>query len=205
MTGDRKAFLRTCALFAAPVVAIAIAAMIHNAARFDNPFEFGHSYLHNVRQQAQMDAHGKFSLHFLSRNLAVALALLPDIGFDKPYVSISGHGLAIWFTTPLVFFLLWPRTRNALHRPLWLTVAAVAAPTLLYMNSGWLQFGYRFSLDYMPFLFLLIAIGGRPLRRVGHGLIVFAVIVNLFGALTFARHHQYYRGDAKAYSTVISH
>ena len=36
-----------------------------------------------------------------------------------------------------------------------------ALPSLLYQNSGYIQFGYRFSLDYFVFLVLLIAIGGR--------------------------------------------
>jgi len=52
-----------------------------------------------------------------------ALALLPDLSTAKPYISISGHGLAIWFTTPLLFFLLWPRERTAIYRPLLLTAA----------------------------------------------------------------------------------
>ena len=39
---------------------------------------------------------------------------------------------------------------------------ASRAPSLFYMNSGWVQFGYRFSLDYMVFLIVLLAIGGRP-------------------------------------------
>jgi hypothetical protein len=30
---------------------------------------------------------------------------------------------------------------------------------LLYQNSGWVQFGYRFATDYMIVLFVLIALG----------------------------------------------
>lgn len=199
-----RAFVRRGALFAAPIIVIAIAAMIHNYVRFGEPTEFGHSYL-AVRQQQQMETIGMFSYDYLSRNLAVALTLLPRFSSAEPYVSIGGHGLAMWFTTPILLFVLWPVKRNPLHRALWITVACTAVPTLLYQNSGWFQFGYRFSLDYMVFLILLIAIGGRPLKRLARTLIVVGIVINLFGAMTFARHHEYYRADAGTYNAVIKH
>jgi len=72
-----------------------------------------------------------------------------------------------------------------------------------YQNSGWVQFGYRFSLDYLAFLVLLLAVGGRPLGPVARGLIVFGIVVNLFGAVTFDRFGwKYYRlGPSGAAST----
>lgn len=200
--GDRRRFLAACAKFAAPVVVIAVIGMVYNAARFGSPTEFGHSYL-AVRQQGQMEESGLFSYAYLSRNLAVALALLPQWSPDSPHIVIGGHGLALWFTTPILFFLLWPRERRAWHRPLWITVAAVALPSLLYQNSGWLQFGYRFALDYMVLLVVLLAIGGRPLGRAGKALIAVAIAINLFGAVTFARHNQFYRRDD--YGVIIRH
>jgi hypothetical protein len=204
MTGraDRRRFLVLCARFAAPVIVVAAIGVALNLARFDQPTEFGHSYL-AVRQQAQMEASGLFSLDYLTRNLAVGFTLLPRFSGHWPFVLISGHGLALWFTTPILFFLLWPRERGPWHRPLWLTVALVALPSLLYQNSGWLQFGYRFALDYMPLLIALIAVGGRPLGRPGKALIALGIAINLFGAITFARYPQFYRSDD--YGVVIRH
>ena len=50
----------------------------HNYARFENPFEFGHKFL-NVQWQERILRFGLFNYHFLSRNLAAALVLLPRI------------------------------------------------------------------------------------------------------------------------------
>jgi hypothetical protein len=105
----------------------------------------------------------------------------------------------------VLLLLLWPAARPPLHRALWLTVAAVAVPAFFYQNSGWVQFGYRFSLDYLPFLILLLAVGGR---RVGWGartLVAIGIAVNLFGAITFDRHWQYYRIQGPAYGVVVAH
>jgi hypothetical protein len=202
--GDRRAFVRTLAKFAAPIAAFAIAGMIYNYVRFASPTEFGHTYL-DVRQQGQIEQFGLASYHYLARNLAVAFTLLPELPGRAPWVVIGGHGLAIWVTTPLLLLVLWPRDKPPLHRALWITVALVAIPSLLYMNSGWVQFGYRFSLDYLPFLFMLIAIGGRPFGRVAKGLMIAGVVINLFGAVTFDRYWEYYRTGGNAYEVVVAH
>jgi hypothetical protein len=141
-------------------------------------------------------------LHYLGRNLAVAFTLLPDVSVQRPWISISGHGLALWLTSPALLVLLWPREKNAWHRPLWLTVAVVAVWSLCYQNSGWVQFGYRFSLDYIVLLAVLLAIGGR---RIPRALIILGILINLFGAVTFARFGQFYRTDNGTYETVVQH
>lgn len=200
----RRALLRAWIAFAVPVALIALAAMAYNAARFAEPGNFGHSYL-DVRQQAQMEQHGLFDWRYLGRNLAVALALVPDFLGRPPYVSISGHGLAIWFTSPFLLYVLWPRQRGPVHRALLVTLAVVALPSLLYQNSGWFQFGMRFSLDYMVLLIALLAVGARPLTRPFKALVVLAIAINLFGAATFGRDYRFYRVDQAAYETVIAH
>jgi hypothetical protein len=199
-----RALARPLARFAAPLAAFAIAGAAYNLARFGAATEFGHSYL-EVRQQAQIEQYGLASYHYLARNLAVAFTLLPDLLTRPPYVQISGHGLALWFTTPVLWLLLWPRDRGPLHRTLWLSVAAVALPSLLYQNSGWVQFGYRFSLDYLALLIMLLAIGGRPLGWLARALIVAGIAINLFGALTFDRAWQYYRVGGNSYDVIVAH
>jgi hypothetical protein len=200
--GDRRAFLRTTIAFAIPVVAFAIAGMIYNAVRFHSPTEFGHTYL-DVRQQVQIEQWGLASYHYLARNLAVAFTLLPEFPGRAPWVQIGGHGLALWFTTPILLLVLWPREKPPLHRALWITIALVALPTLFYQNTGWVQFGYRFSLDYLAFVILLLAIGGRPFGRVTKALIVAGILINLFGAWSFDREWKYYRYGGNAYDVVV--
>jgi hypothetical protein len=201
---DRAALRSVLLRFALPVVGFAIAGMLYNYVRFGSPTEFGHRYL-DVRQQKQIEEWGLANYHYLARNLAVAFTLLPEWLGHAPWVQIGGHGLALWFTTPALVLLLWPHERPAIHRALWITVACVAVPSLLYQNSGWVQFGYRFSLDYMVFLVMLLAIGGRPMSRVMKRLIIAGVVINLFGAITFDRQWKYYRTGGNTYDVVVAH
>ena len=56
---------------------------------------------------------------------------------------------------------------------------------LLYQNTGWIQFGYRFSNDFAPLVVLMIALGGRRLGRAFWSLGLLAVLINAFGAVSF--------------------
>ncbi|HET6283428.1 MAG TPA: hypothetical protein VFH73_20895 [Polyangia bacterium] len=180
--------------FALPVLAIGGVLMWHNYARFQRPFVFGHEFL-NVQWQERIHRWGLFNYHFLSRNLAVALVLLPRIMLKAPFVKISHHGLSLLVTSPNLIYTVMPAQRSHLTKPLWLTIAAVAVPSLLYQNSGYIQFGYRFSLDYMIFFMLLLAIGNRPLTRTFKVLVVLAIGINLFLAITFDRYMQFSYDD----------
>jgi len=193
---------RDLALFAAPIAAVGIAAAWFNQVRFGSPFEFGHSYL-VARQQGEIEHWGLFHVHYLGRNLAAAFTLLPQLSRDLPHIRIHGHGMSLLLTTPIFLYAVWPRERGPLHRALWMTVLAVAVPIFLYQNSGWVQFGFRFSLDFTPFLLLLVALSGRRiLSPVGITLLAFALVVNAFGAWAFA-HKQGVYFDTQQYENLF--
>jgi hypothetical protein len=181
--------------FAVPLVLVGAVIWWHNQTRFGSPFEFGHKYL-NVQWQDRIQRFGLLNYHFLSRNLAAALVLLPRILSRWPYVRISHHGMSLLVTSPNLAYTVMPQERNHLTKPLWITIAAVALPSLLYQNSGYIQFGYRFSLDYMVYFVVLLAIGNRPLTRLFKALVVVAFAINLFLAITFDRFMEFSYDDS---------
>ncbi len=179
-----------CIKAAVPALLIVAALLLHNHLRFERLTEFGHKYL-NITWQERILRWGLFNYHFMSRNLATALVLLPRILAKAPYVQVSQHGMSVLITSPFLILLLWPRRRSPLALGLGLTVLATALPSLLYQNSGFVQFGYRFSLDYMVLLVVLLALGNRRLGPLFKVMVVVAIGVNLFGALTFDRAQQF--------------
>ena len=67
-------------------------------------------------------------------------------------------------------------------------VVLISVVNLMHFSQGWVQFGYRFSLDAAPFALVLVAIGAERLiarwRRgvaVASALLVLSVAVNLWG------------------------
>lgn len=190
-----RVFAKSAAIFAAPILVLGGVAMWMNYARFHDPFEFGHRYL-QIMWRGRIERWGLFNYHYLSKNLAVFTSALPWLSARAPYLMMSRHGLALWVTTPALLWALWPKKLTPTMVALFSASAAVCVFNLLYQNSGWIQFGYRFALDYMPFLFALIALSKR---RFGPGfwlLALFAIALNTFGAITFDRAGQFYDGDA---------
>ncbi len=183
----RQELLEKSLQFAGPVVAVAVPMMWMNHIRFGSATEFGHSFLYNNRVNADVARWGLFNVHYLWRNLRAAFLLLPTLTSSggATQLGFDPHGMSLFLTTPLFALLLWPKSRPRLHRTLWLTVAAVSIPGFFYQNDGWRQFGFRFSLDYTPYLFLLLAIGGRKLDRLFWALAALGLAVNLWGALVF--------------------
>jgi hypothetical protein len=195
---DVRSLARRYLLFAVPIlVAFAIVAWT-NWTRYGraSPFYFDHEYL-SVAWRARMSRWGMLSYHYLGKNLGISLTSLPwlpppDAGpsFGAPF-KINEHGLALWFTTPIYFWLLWPRGLDSAPDRRWLygiAVLSAALPALmdlLYQNSGWRQFGYRFSNDYAVLLFVMLAIGARPLRWLFAAAAAWGVAWNVFGAVTF--------------------
>jgi hypothetical protein len=186
--------MRTLAQFAVPAaLGMGVQAWL-NAARFGDPFDTGYSYL-QIGWRGRIETWGLFNYHFLSKNLAVFAASLPWLSDPNSGIKISLHGLALWFTTPNLLWLLWPARIDARMVGLYCAAGAVALLDLCYQNSGWVQFGYRFALDYLPLLFALLALGARRYGPIFALSTAFAIAVNTFGALTFDRAHRYYDDD----------
>ncbi len=181
-----KDIIKRLVLFGLPCLVVGVLLLLYNYARFGNPTEFGHTYL-ATGTIARIRDNGLFNLTFLSRNLTAALTLIPSIDGTAPYLHLSKHGMSLLLTTPALIWLLWPLRSHRLARSFALVTASVAVPILFYQNTGWEQFGFRFSLDFMPYLLGCLALGGRPINRWFKTLIVIGVLVNALGAVTFKR------------------
>src|SRR5258708_15043952 len=103
------------ATFSAPILtAFAVLAWM-NWTRYHraSPFPFDHEFL-TVAWRMRIQKWGLFGYHYLGKNLGIALTSLPWLAphdgspLGAPF-KINEHGLAVWFTTPLYFWLLWPK------------------------------------------------------------------------------------------------
>ena len=197
---DGKALARRWSAFALPILpAFALVAWM-NWTRYGRatPFYFDHELL-TVAWRGRMVKWGLENYHYLAKNLGISLTSLPwlppkggEAAFGAPF-KINEHGLALWFTTPLYVWLLWPKRFDGEPDRKWLytilagSAALAAAMDLFYQNSGWRQFGYRFSNDFAILLFILLAIGARPMRRWFGVAAAWGLAWNVFGAVTFDR------------------
>jgi hypothetical protein len=166
-------------------VAPSIAAFFaFNLVRFGSPFESGYAlatlpgFLEIQREK------GLFSLAHLPMNLDYFLVHLPFPIAEFPYLRPDGLGLSVLITSPGLLFAALADWRD--RRSWWLLGAAVAVliPTLLYYGGGWLQYGYRYFLDSVPFVIALCGMAAVHEGRIGRGwlaLIAVGTVVMAFG------------------------
>ncbi len=114
-------------------------------------------------------------------DLACPLAVPPDVG------------MSVLLASPA--YLLAIPVLGRFGRSRWVAGAVVAVllisvVNLMHFSQGWVQFGYRLSLDAAPFALVLVALGAERLlarwrwgTAVASGLIVLSVAVNLWGVI----------------------
>ena len=92
--------------------------------------------------------------------------------------------MAIWITTPAFIYSFFAGIRNRLAIGCWLSIILIALLNFCHGTLGFSQFGYRFAMDFYPFLFLLTVKGIGPDIRWYHKiLIIIGILVNLWGVL----------------------
>ncbi|MEA2674962.1 MAG: hypothetical protein QOI92_2154 [Chloroflexota bacterium] len=110
--------------------------------------------------------------------------------FDKtcPLAEPRAIGMSVLLTSPaflLAFFALRSR-RSRLVAGSYLAIVLIAIVNLMHFSQGWVQFGYRFSNDFVVFALPLVALGMARrggVRWLGFGLIVASVAINLWGVI----------------------
>lgn len=138
----------------------------YNYKRFHSPFETGYRYNITLKTYP-MSENAKFGLLnpiHIPANLYSFLLKGPEPLRDErgafvlkfPYLKVEPWGLAIWYTSPLFIYLLVRPKRAKFTLAALVATLGLAVPSLLYFGIGFSQFGYRYALDFLPFLFILL-------------------------------------------------
>jgi hypothetical protein len=160
-----------------------------NWVRFGSPLESGYaiSYLAQPSLEARR-ALGIFSLAQIPENLRLALLALPGTQTRFPFVVPSTFGMSLLLVSPAILTSLWAGIRDRTAQLLWVAALLVAVPVFLYYGGGYVQYGFRYSLDFTPFLVALMAIGSRRWIGWPERVLILAGIASVaFGIVWHAR------------------
>ena len=183
---------RTMALLLA-AVCLMLAYPALNWIRFGSPVTTGYGLVHHHPAiAADVAAHGAFSPAFVGRNLSIMLTAGPLQVEVPPYLLPDPRGMSVLLVSPWLLLAVLPLVRpdhpGARSNAAWCWLAAglVAVPHLLYVNTGWLQFGYRFALDWLPFMLLAAVLGIRGRSPwISMPPLAAAILVNLWGVAAY--------------------
>jgi len=182
---DRSGLQRAIVVGAAAVPAV-VFAFWYDAVRFGSPLESGYAIATLPPFLAVLRAQGLFSLVHVPRNLEYFLLHRPVPGGPPLFLRPDGLGLSVFITSPGLLLALTNKRWDPFLRGCGLTALAVFVPSLLYYGGGWIQLGYRYFLDAIPFLLPLLGAASRP-RLAGRwkALIGFGILIAIWATLWF--------------------
>lgn len=183
----------SAAMFAIPIQ------FIYNYLRFGNLWQTGYLELYDVYTK------GGYAYSVI-RNWIPELSPFSYIDFrniplhlytfliEPPFVKIypflikpSSYGMGILFTSPLLLLSLIPKFESDLIKNLFFGAISVMSIVFLHYAQGWIQFGYRFLLDFLPFLILILP-ARLKLDKLTIFLVIYSIAVNFWGTFHYIKY-----------------
>ncbi|HUC98740.1 MAG TPA: hypothetical protein VMR88_09670 [Candidatus Polarisedimenticolaceae bacterium] len=174
---------------------------LYNFARFGTPLESGYTYQLNG-----------FGMPYASWNVpgntagsALSFSYIPEhlwiFLFGPP--SISAVGTSVLLVSPFLFYLISVRW-DLINKLIALNSALVLLTVLAFRSTGFEQVGYRFSLDFLPFVFWLLMRSRLQMNNRFKALICLALVVDVcltaFYLSTGVNRRQ---GDSSSYEALM--
>ena len=160
---------RRWTVFALALVPSILFFFAYDQVRFGSPLESGYALATLPDWLEQQRQIGLFSIRHIPMNIDYFLLHLPRFMTTWPFLRPDGLGMSVLLTSPGLLFAL----RADWRRPqAWCLAAAtilVLIPTLLYYGGGWLQYGYRYFLDSVPFVIALCGVAAVVRGGIGWG------------------------------------
>lgn len=167
-----------------------------NAARFDNPFEFGHTHLPEFVRSTE----GQFSLNYATKNFK-QLFRLPQTGGEHGMLIYDTYDcMAFWLIDPIIvsFMVTWlyalTRKRKACGLNLIIVPATICVHLMIvccHKTMGGYQFGNRYIVDMLPYVFyglITYKQGVGKAEWLNNPLFALGFSINLIGTVSTYNH-----------------
>ena len=167
-----------------------------NAARFDNPFEFGHNHLPEFVRSTE----GQFSLNYATKNFK-QLFRLPQTGGEHGMMIYDTYDcMAFWLIDPIIvsFMVTWlyalTRKRKAYGLNLIIVPATICVHLMIvccHKTMGGYQFGNRYIVDMLPYVFyglITYKQGVGKAEWLNNPLFALGFSINLIGTVSTYNH-----------------
>lgn len=179
--------------FLTPLAITAILLLWFNYARFDNPFDNGYWNNDVGASVVPLRQLGMFSLNHLPMNIYWYFFASYERVTDGtahlvfPFITYNPWGLSFVLIAPFFLYALRSfKKRDIITRAWWLTIAAILVVDMTYYNTGYTQFGPRYTADFLPILYLLLLQSFIPpnLNKLHKTIIIASSFVNGYLLLT---------------------
>ena len=202
--GTVKLFLKRMSALLVPFLTLISLHAIYNYLRFESIFEIGYGYQVGVPLSYPLTTvYGLWHLMYVPQNLYIFFLKMPNLVQSAsglltfPYFIPDNDGMSILLTTPFLFLLLFVKKKGMTMAAFAITALAIFIVLMLLFSPGNRQYGYRFSIDFLVYLWMMIVMGlsrkdfqlSQPMKW----LIATGALVNLyFVAVTSTLSYQFF-------------
>jgi len=159
---------------------------LYNFGRWGVFSDLGYTLIPGIQQDPYF-TNGIFNLSYIPRHIYAIFFQGPILLNTFPYFEPNWMGLGLFFTTP-AFIYIFKGPWNRVSKYAALAVVCILPILITHGTVGFTQFGYRFSLDFTPFLILLAAKGMREnLGWEEKILITLSILVNLWSVVSIIK------------------
>lgn len=174
------------ALFCVAPFVLGVATLAYNYVRFHSFTDFGYERIPGVLNEPWYD-HGIFSVKYIPRQIW-EMSLRPwEASSRFPYLMPDGFSSSVIWSSPFLLFAFRRGARDkALKVASWIAVALLCALLWMHGNSGGWQFGYRYAMVCLPWLFVIVLESSpkklTPLEWAAYG---FSFVANAYATWLF--------------------
>jgi hypothetical protein len=162
MLAEAKDRVRVAVAFGLPLLGALLVTGWWDWVRFGSPLETGYDIAWIEAPLEKLRAQGLFSTDHVPTNLALFIGGGYEVQDAFPWLKPSSLGQSILLTTPALLIAVGAGLRERLNQVLWGAVILTAITVFMYYGGGGAAtYGYRYAMDFVPFLLALVAIAMR--------------------------------------------
>ena len=172
---------------AIPVILGAGLLLCYNYLRFGNFFDFGYATINGAGWIVQnVREYGIFNLHFVPFNLRSMFLNLPYLEARCGYFLDRGDGMSIIMSTPAIIYMLRKFKVSWWAGGCWCSIILSIALLAAYSNNGANQYGYRYLMDFIVPVIMIIAYNaGEKISGFLKTLIMASIMINYYGTVSW--------------------
>lgn len=174
--------LRRCLLMVLPIVLAGVVLLWYNYARFENVFDNGYTTSNNWVPSSntfryEMLKYGLFNVKNIPTNVYYYFFNVPSPVLETsqgyyrqifktdtsmivhlvfPYIKVTTPGVSFFVVSPIFLLIFRNKFKSKDSKIAAVTGGVILILLLMYYWTGWTQVGPRYTIDLLPFLFILL-------------------------------------------------
>lgn len=165
---------------------LGVLTLIYNYVRFHSVADFGHARIPGVLDEPWYN-YGIFSVWYIPGQAWEMLWKPWESRSDPPFFVPNGFSSSILWSSPFLLFALRFGARDKMLKySAWAAILIVTLLLWMHGNSGGWQFGYRYAMLLLPWLFIILLENSpKKINRLEWAAYGFSIVVNAWATYLF--------------------